>query len=420
MLTALHRIVRRVLVGIYSCWATLVVVISSASSAAGQAPDTIVKLAGTPLYPGVATLTQELRIGMTDGPEEYLFTFPSEILLQRDGSIVVLDWETTLGTPIVRRYDRNGRFLRRIGGRGRGPGEYREPTGLAELNDGRILLADALNGRINVYSRFGESVGTWNARGNRAIARGPDWLKVSPDGMVYLRFVRAQRPLTPEIAILRLRSDGAIVDTLLPPFLPDTRVPRVTVKSPSGRATYGREVPYWPRSIWTLTHDGFFLTATTDRYAINLIQGRRITSIRRSIQPVTVSTTERNEQRSYTAEWLRTRGKFTGSVPDVPRTKPFFKWITTDQDGRIWVWLSTASERYNPPPPPHARGTIPVLRWREPALFDVFESDGTYIGQVAVPERVELKAIHGDVAWAVVRDEDDVPSVVRYRIAWSR
>jgi hypothetical protein len=59
------------------------------------------------------------------------------------------------------------------------------------------------------------------------------------------------------------------------------------------------------------------------------------------------------------------------------------------------------------------------LSYREPLAFDVFRPDGTYLGLVLAP--FELRAdpepfARGDRLWAVVRDELDVASIVKFRI----
>ncbi|MEX2284628.1 MAG: hypothetical protein WEE89_19220 [Gemmatimonadota bacterium] len=61
--------------------------------------DTIIKNSGAPRYRGVAALVPELRIGRVDGPPEYLFGGPSEILGLSDGSVVVIDWAGSIGAP---------------------------------------------------------------------------------------------------------------------------------------------------------------------------------------------------------------------------------------------------------------------------------------------------------------------------------
>jgi hypothetical protein len=63
-------------------------------------------------------------------------------------------------------------------------------------------------------------------------------------------------------------------------------------------------------------------------------------------------------------------------------------------------------------------GRVP-LRYSEPPAFDVFDADGRYLGRVLPPAslRVEPEPLaRGDTVWAVVRDELDVPSIVRFRM----
>ena len=51
-------------------------------------------------------------------------------------------------------------------------------------------------------------------------------------------------------------------------------------------------------------------------------------------------------------------------------------------------------------------------------VYDAIEPDGTYLGQVEVPAGVVSFVRRGDQVWGVEFDEDDVPRVARYRIAW--
>jgi len=58
-------------------------------------------------------------------------------------------------------------------------------------------------------------------------------------------------------------------------------------------------------------------------------------------------------------------------------------------------------------------------RWTEPMAFDVFEEDGTYLGQVDAPEGFSpypTPVFDGDQVWAVVRDELGVQRVVRFHV----
>jgi hypothetical protein len=394
----------------------------AAEGVSGQRSDTIVKTAGPPRYRAVATVVPELRIGMVDGPPEYLFGAPFGVLLQKDGSIVVIDYAggNSIGAATVRRYDRNGKFIRNIGRNGEGPGEYRGPTGLAELTDGKLAISDPGLRRITTYSATGDVVSTWSTASYSYPVRGVDHLRAGPDGTVYMRYSdRVDRNSPPLLGVVRFNANGTVRDTLRPPTLPSFDPPRLSVAA-SPTYTVSRGVPFWPSGIWTFSPQGHFITAITNRYAIDINQDGRVTSIRRVVPPVTLSDREREEQREYVRDYLRFYGPFNGSVPEVPRTKPYFKFLSVFEDGRIWAALSTPSERYEPPEQLNGGKPMPPLRWREPNLFDVFEADGTYVGQVSVPYDVVLRTVRGDVAWGYVRGDEDVPLIVRYRITWQR
>src|SRR5512138_254352 len=109
---------------------------SQRASAQGNPADTVVRASQRPLHPGVATLVEELSIGVADGAEEYMLGEIADIALGRDGSIYALDRQV----PAVRHYDAQGKFIRNIGRKGAGPGEFRSVSGIAMTRDGRLLL----------------------------------------------------------------------------------------------------------------------------------------------------------------------------------------------------------------------------------------------------------------------------------------
>ena len=54
----------------------------------------------------------------------------------------------------------------------------------------------------------------------------------------------------------------------------------------------------------------------------------------------------------------------------------------------------------------------------EATLFDVFESDGRFVGSVSLPPKVNPLYMRGDLVWAVAKDDNEVDFVKRYRIVW--
>jgi hypothetical protein len=212
-------------------------------------------------------------------------------------------------------------------------------------------------------------------------------------------------------------------------------------------------IPYTPQSMWVWSPHGHMVTGVSSRYAFELRvprgtgattapplwrSGDPVVSIRRDARPVAVSRDERGDQRAWVDAMLNARqGNLDGPVPAVPEVKPAYRRLLAASDGRIWVSVSTRSERYEPPPPGPstlpgvsqgvgggAGGGAPSIPrvtpapWREPVIFDVFEADGRYVGQVGVPWDTRVLSMRGDTVWGVITNQDEVPIVHRLRVTW--
>jgi hypothetical protein len=419
--------------------------VASAAILAGQQPsDTVVRVASAPRHPGTATLVPELSIGTANGAAEYMFSRIQKILPLPDGSVIIVDVTPGGGrgrgggeaAQAVRWYDANGRYLRAIGRQGQGPGEYANISGTARLPDGRILVRDASLHRISIYAPTGEPLGSWPINEpTDATTAGTDRLMVDRAGIVYLPFSMQPagpvRPGNPPDGFARVKPDGTVIDTLVVPRLPSVAPPPL-VAGVNRQMIWA--VPYGPESVWALSPLGYFVTGTTNLYAVDLRKprgtsggtsrpptwqtGDPVTSIRRAVNAVPISEDERAAQRSMVESLLRRvdpAWRWTGA--QVPQFKPAYRSILVGEDGRIWVIPSVPSEKYTPPvlarPAPGAG-----VPFREPTVYDVFEPDGTYIGRVAPPDRTTVSAMSGDKVWGITTDADDVPTVTRFRIVW--
>ena len=58
-------------------------------------------------------------------------------------------------------FDRNGKFLRVIGRTGTGPGEFRTPHALEFDSQGRLIVADRHNHRVQILTKEGKFIGEY-------------------------------------------------------------------------------------------------------------------------------------------------------------------------------------------------------------------------------------------------------------------
>jgi DNA-binding beta-propeller fold protein YncE len=100
--------------------------------------------------------------GVAGNPPAAL-TDPTNVLTDRNGDIYVAESHTDVEDPnLVGRisvFDRNGKFLRTIGKTGTGPGEFRTPHALAWDSQGRLIVADRHNHRIQILTKEGKFIG---------------------------------------------------------------------------------------------------------------------------------------------------------------------------------------------------------------------------------------------------------------------
>ena len=86
------------------------------------------------------------------------FNKPTNIAVSLDGELYVCDG---YGNARVHRYTADGRLLQSWGEPGSGPGQFRLPHGIWVTDDGRVLVADRENDRLQVFDRGGQFAEEW-------------------------------------------------------------------------------------------------------------------------------------------------------------------------------------------------------------------------------------------------------------------
>jgi hypothetical protein len=124
--------------------------------------------------------------------------------------------------------------------------------------------------------------------------------------------------------------------------------------------------------------------------------------IERAYEPVSFAPEERAEWQAV-LDWFK-QADYPVDIGSVPNRKlP----VTARKDETV----ESPSEGSNGPPP---------ISWVEPNVYDVFEPDGTYLGEVRFPWRTTPLVVRGDTAWGVRRGELDEQYIVRLVIAPAR
>jgi hypothetical protein len=343
---------------------------------------------------------EELSIGVLDGPDELMFGRVHTITVDRDQGIYVFDGQV----PALRYFDSTGQFVKTIGAEGSGPGEYRDMLlGLDVRSDGRVIVRDPRNARLSLYSSDGDPLESWvvasGLYANQAMA-------LDDSDHVYLKILSG--PIEPNrpwpMAVLHLDTSGEVVDTVSPPPM-------------DGEPTTGGGL-FSPQKVWGISRRGSMIVGVSSQYSFDVhTRGGQVVRIERTRQSVSLTPEERDEHEAR-REWQnRRQGQFmTSALPPTPDVKPAYRDLSFGRDGRIWVRLHTAAVKADAELESIGDDQPPPLTWREPLVFDVFEEDGTYLGEVRTPRRTSFYVFDGDHAWGIRTGEMGEQYVVRCRL----
>ncbi len=358
------------------------------------------------VWGGLGRLDPEAEIGVAEGPDEYMFGRLHAIHGTGD-QILVADLDAT----IVRAYDWNGEFLFNVGAAGQGPGEYGFPASIGQGPSGRILIPDFGGQRMLRFSPEGNFENQWLMTG-AACCIVP--MLVAHDGTIYME---SMKRLDTERAIASFASDGTPGVVIDPP---EYDVPKYSLEF-QGRVV---GTNFAPRMAWAIGYAGEIISGPghETRIRIERQDGTEL-QIARTHDLVPVESEESEwYRRMLTASLRRVEPDWTWNATETPRHKPAFSTIIPTPEGRLWL-LRQGRGRRLPTCDPDAETDAEFTAgecWRDTQMFDVYGTDGRFLGTVPVPDEVVLWTarpwISGDTVIANVEDLDGVYKVVRYRL----
>jgi DNA-binding beta-propeller fold protein YncE len=104
------------------------------------------------------------------------FAGTTDIAFAPNGHLFISDG---YGNARILEYTADGKRLREWGSAGTGPGQFRQPHGIAVDNEGIVYVADRQNGRLQRFDLTGKYLGEWANLGmvTTVVVRGGDlWI----------------------------------------------------------------------------------------------------------------------------------------------------------------------------------------------------------------------------------------------------
>jgi hypothetical protein len=173
--------------------------------------------------------------------------------------------------------------------------------------------------------------------------------------------------------------------------------------------------PFVNELTFALSPHGYLVSGYTSEYAVMRLDrdGNAVSRFVRDFEPVRLNREERAQWQARADFYTRRGGASAGAV--IPEEKPAFRALEVDDDGRIWVHRYAPAVEH-PRNPDRPADQPPELTWRDKPTFDVFESDGRFLGSVQLPPRTRILVRRGRQLYGVTRGEFDEPYVVGFRL----
>lgn len=328
---------------------------------------TIVKNPKEPIYnEDVFNLEEELSIGEAEGREEYMFSDIRTLVVDEAGRIYVLDWKEIH----VKVFDQNGTYIRTIGKKGQGPGEFIMPLSVFITHQNELAVND-YRSRLAIFSLEGEF------KKNIQIAKvGLSSISIDSEGnMVGHVIVREEE--NPRYELKKFDSELNYLHSLGSSPLPSA--------SPSGFNPFGGIISF------RIDNNDQVICGYPEDYEITIFdkEGNHKRKIIKDYDPVEITEEEMKEVTE-------------GIPPDIkisiPKYHSAYQWFTIDDEGRIFVMTNEKVEE------------------GDGYCYDVFDSEGKFIAKI--PLKIRPYVLKRGNLYTVEEDEEGFLMVKRYKVTW--
>lgn len=340
------------------------------------------------------TLTEVARIG---GADEGLASFNDirDLQLGDDGKVWVLDFQTR----DLRLFAADGTPIKVVARRGQGPGEIANSNGFRRLPDGRMVVRDHSNRRLNVYSADGNSLGQhelismgYGYRLEAGVDREGRFLELVGvrNGTEYRRVVT--RTTAGLVSKDTVDAPTPIACSPLPP-------PPKAVPGKNGFAGY----PFSPSFQHAFAARGAVWCASTGEYRIRRFPfGAAVhdLEVQLDVPRIPIAKAARDSAIAGMKAFLDRIGGALEPVDydKVPRDRGALLGFESDERERLWVIRETREGK---------------------AEVDVWDANGRRIATIAPGWRAPsfpLLRVHRDRLAIVLLDEDDLPTIHVFKV----
>lgn len=350
---------------------------------------------GTPLYPEkTVEFVEDLTISSENDKGEILLYLPQLCAVNKEGNIYISDYQDIS----IKVFDPQGKYLKTIGRRGNGPGEFQSISILSFLPDGRYLVLDWEKMRISFFSADDQFITSHNFQ-----SYGFSLFLITSS--LYIRGETLAGPGAKKNESKRRLFVKAydLSGNELFSYGEFTARQSVFFNIPTGAFT--STPPYFVYSILAGDKKNERLYhCLNDKYVIEVYDtnGKIVRKIDKPYEPVLTKTEDMKRYVDGFGNLSEESKSLVEKIAKMPRVKTITEKMIVDDVGNLWIETNE-------------------LRKEKDNLFrayDIFNEDGIYVYKVWLEKAPGL--FKGEHMYRLERDEEtDYRSLKRYRVIWS-
>jgi len=351
---------------------------------------------GTPLYPERSvTFEEELSIG---GEEYEMLSQPMNFVVDGSGRIFIADDQD----QSIKVFDPNAEFVRSIGQKGEGPGEFSYVGYLTFLPDGKLLVMDSMAMRLSIFEPEGGFLTSyhWKHRPGRLLCAAD-----SSCVMTEYVFGEGEDALADrKLFVKKYDFEGNEIQSYGEFRAEEMKIHRES-RAGGGGIMFGISVPHSAHSLFAANQASERLYhCVNDEYMIEVFDenGNIIRRFDRPYEPLPFTSGDAEEFRSrYAERGSESMQKMVRGMA-MPSVKTITPQMLVDDEGNLWVETYEKKEEEG----------------KDFTAYDIFNLDGYYEAKVWVDSKPRLFA-KGKMYRFHTDEETGYMMVKRYRVVWS-
>jgi hypothetical protein len=378
------------------------------------------------------TLKRDLDIGTAEGEPAYEFSRVGSIAVGNDGTIYVVNGASVS----IRAFTPQGKFIREMGRRGNGPGEFQNIGSIRVSGDTILVQEGPL--RTTLFDRTGKVITTWRTEYDPQTRATVTTVAAVPGGWLVSRFAAGFAPVGQErsspIELAFTTEPQKGLQAALRPVTSYVWMRSFGIAITGGLGAGGQtssQPLFDPLGRHAVDNRGQIYVSPGYDYRVDVydVTGKIVRTIARPHTPVPISAKLIADYRKESSTYFDTAKAQHAEIGNATRLRqlliirsaaegkgklptrehlPALGLLFVSPQGTVLV------ERPDLLPNPLLPELPTALNKPQPAFYDLFDPTGRFIGSVRFGANFRPRAVTENAILGVERDELDVEHVVRY------